>query len=42
MHSLPDDIRMAFEDRPGFLQATVTGPRDSHDISLAYWRAIAE
>jgi hypothetical protein len=42
MLSLPDDIRMAFEDRPGFLQATVSGPRDSRDISLAYWRAIAE
>lgn len=42
MLPLPGDIRMAFEDRPGFLQATVSGPRDSRDISLAYWNAIAE
>ena len=33
---------MAFEDRPGFLKATVSGPRDSLDISLAYWQAIAD
>ena len=42
MISLPDDIRMVFADRPGFLQVTVKGPRDSHDTSLAYWSRIAE
>lgn len=42
MTRLPEDIAMAFEDRAGFLQATVRGPRDSHAISLAYWRLIAD
>ncbi len=42
MIPLPDDIRMVFTDRPGFLQVTVTGPRDSRDISLAYWLRIAD
>lgn len=41
MIPLPDDIRLVFEDRPGFLLASVTGPRDSRAISLAYWSAIA-
>lgn len=38
--SLPDDIRLVFEDRPGYLCARVSGPRDSEQISLAYWSAI--
>ena len=42
MNPLPDDIAMSFEERIGFLQAKVSGPRDSHAISLAYWRAIAD
>lgn len=40
MISLPEDIRLVFEDRPGYLYAHVSGPRDSEDISLAYWSAI--
>ena len=42
MHSLPEDIRLVFEDRPGYLYAHVSGPRDSEQISLAYWSAIVE
>lgn len=42
MISLPDDIRLVFEDRPGYLYAHVTGPRDNEQISLAYWSAIVE
>lgn len=30
-----------FEDRADYLYAAVTGPRDSHDISKAYWCQIA-
>lgn len=30
-----------FEDRADYLYAAVTGPRDSLDISMAYWRQIA-
>ncbi len=41
MIPLPDDIRLVFEDRPGFLLASVSGPRDSRAISLAYWAGIA-
>ncbi|WP_146909662.1 hypothetical protein [Arenimonas daejeonensis] len=41
MIPLPEDIRLVFEDRPGYLYAQVTGPRDSHEITLAYWTAIA-
>lgn len=41
MNPLPSDIRLVFEDRAGYLYAAVTGPRDSHDISKAYWREIA-
>jgi len=40
--SLPEDIRLVFEDRPGYLYAHVTGPRDNEQISLAYWSAIVE
>jgi hypothetical protein len=40
--SLPDDIHLVFEDRNGYLYAQVTGPRDSHQISLAYWSRVAE
>ena len=42
MIALPDDISLVFEDRSGYLCARVTGPRDSHQISLAYWSRIAE
>ena len=38
---LPDDIHLKFEDRPDYLYAEVTGPRDSRDISTAYWLRIA-
>ena len=41
MIPLPDDVRLVFEDRPGFLFARVTGPRDSFAISVAYWNRIA-
>ena len=40
--SLPDDIQLVFEDRNGYLYAHVSGPRDSHQISLAYWSRVAE
>ncbi len=30
-----------FEDRADYLYAAVTGPRDSQEISMAYWRQIA-
>lgn len=40
--SLPDDIHLVFEDRNGYLYAHVSGPRDSHQISLAYWSRVAE
>ncbi len=42
MTSLPPDISLVFEDRPGYLYAEVTGPRDSPDISLTYWQLVAE
>ena len=42
MTRLPDEYSMSFEDRTGFLQATVSGPSDSHAISVAYWRVIAD
>ncbi len=38
---LPTDTVLKFEDRPGYLYAEVTGPRDSHEISKAYWRLVA-
>lgn len=40
--SLPPDIRLDFEDRPGYLYARVSGPRDNRDISIAYWTLVAE
>jgi hypothetical protein len=40
--ALPPDITLVFEDRPGYLYAAVTGPRDSKAISIAYWTLIAE
>lgn len=40
--ALPPDIKLVFEDRPGYLYAAVSGPRDSHQISIAYWTLIAE
>lgn len=42
VQSLPPDTQLRFEDRPGYLYAEVTGPRDSFDISIAYWRVIAD
>ena len=30
-----------FEDRADYLYAAVTGPRDSREISIAYWTDIA-
>ena len=41
MNPLPSDIRLVFEDRADYLYAAVTGPRDSQEISMAYWRQIA-
>ncbi|MFH1600014.1 MAG: hypothetical protein ABIJ73_08335 [Pseudomonadota bacterium] len=41
MNPLPPDIRLVFEDRADYLYAAVTGPRDSQEISMAYWRQIA-
>ena len=38
---LPADIHIKFEDRPGYLFAEVSGPRDSREISTAYWLRIA-
>ena len=40
--SLPPDIHLVFEDRPGYLYARVSGPRDNRDISIAYWTLVAE
>lgn len=40
--SLPPDIQLVFEDRPGYLYARVSGPRDNREISLAYWTLVAE
>ncbi|GAB2501630.1 hypothetical protein GCM10027266_20180 [Arenimonas alkanexedens] len=40
--SLPPDIKIVFEDRPGYLYARVSGPRDNREISLAYWALVAE
>ncbi|WP_460457404.1 hypothetical protein [Arenimonas alkanexedens] len=42
MISLPPDIKIVFEDRPGYLYARVSGPRDNREISLAYWALVAE
>ena len=39
---LPPDIHLRFEDRLDYLFAEVTGPRDSREISTAYWQRIAE
>lgn len=38
---LPPDISIRFQDRPGYLHCLVTGPRDSREISIAYWTDIA-
>lgn len=40
--SLPPDIQLVFEDRPGYLYAKVSGPRDNREISIAYWTLVAE
>src|SRR5688500_18881542 len=39
-HPLP--FRVDFQSQPGALRAHVTGVKGSIDITLAYWRAIAE
>jgi hypothetical protein len=39
--TLPDDIRIVFEDRSDYLYALVSGPRDSMDIAYAYWELVA-
>ena len=39
--SLPPDIQLVFEDRPGYLYARVSGPRDNREISIAYWTLVA-
>lgn len=40
VNPLPPDIQLRFEERPGYLFVDVSGPRDSFEISLAYWREI--
>lgn len=40
MNPLPPDIQLRFEERPGYLFVDVRGPRDSFEISMAYWREI--
>ena len=40
--ALPPDIRLEFEDRPDYLYARVSGPRDNLEISIAYWTLVAE
>lgn len=42
VNPLPPEIRLEFEDRADYLYAAVSGPRDSQDISRAYWARIAE
>ena len=40
--SSPDHSwRLRFEDRTGYVYAEVSGPEDSLDITVAYWRAVA-
>ena len=41
MIDLPPDILLKFEERSDYLYAEVSGPRDSRDISTAYWQRIA-
>lgn len=41
MTALPPDISLVFEDRPDYLYAAVSGPRDSQEISQAYWTLVA-
>lgn len=42
MKPLPPEIQLAFEERADYLYVAVTGPRDSQDISMAYWAQIAK
>ncbi|HEX5693981.1 MAG TPA: hypothetical protein VFY00_05100 [Arenimonas sp.] len=42
MNPLPNDIRLDFQERADYLYVAVSGPRDSQDISKAYWSAIAQ
>ncbi|MBY4597176.1 hypothetical protein K3217_16780 [bacterium BD-1] len=41
MTVLPPDISLVFEDRPDYFYAAVSGPRDSQEISQAYWTLVA-
>lgn len=41
MTALPNDIQLVIEDRPDYLYAAVSGPRDSQEISQAYWTRVA-
>lgn len=36
------DYRITFEQRPDYLYALVEAEQDSYEISLAYWREIAD
>jgi hypothetical protein len=40
--ALPADIRLVFEDRPGYLYAEVRGPRETREIATAYWALVTE
>jgi hypothetical protein len=33
---------LIFEERTSYLYAEVSGPKDSFEISMAYWKSIAE
>jgi hypothetical protein len=40
----PDGLRffLAVEERPAYLFAEVTGPQDSLEVSVAFWRQLAD
>jgi len=38
----PPDFSLNFEDRADYLYAAVTGSRDNHALSVAYWTRVAE
>ncbi|KFN47385.1 hypothetical protein [Arenimonas composti] len=42
MNPLPDDIQFQVEDRGDYLYVAVSGPRDSNEITVAYWQRIIE
>ena len=37
-----DSTELVFEDRASYLYAEVSGPNDNFEISMAYWKSIAE